>query len=103
MDVVMIKRGRSGRSSGTARVVAYLGAVAFAVAAAWSALAANGLTVRSAPGHLPDQPVHRQRAMYFRWFVSTLAQEQVYTGIAIAAFLCLTVTAAWRSDWCSMP
>jgi len=98
MDAMTIERARSGRSTGAARVVAYLGGAAFAVAAAWYALAANGVTVAAEPRALPDQSVQQHLAMYFSWFVSTLQQERLYTGIAIAAFLCLMVTAAFLRD-----
>jgi hypothetical protein len=74
-------------------LVAYLGAAAFAIAAAWYTLAVQGLTVASEPRFLATQTLAQRRTVYFSWFVSTLQQERLYTGIGIGAFLCLMAVA----------
>ncbi len=73
--------------------MADLGAAGFAIAAAWYTLAVQGMTVASEPSFLASQTLQQRHTIYFNWFVSTLHQERLYTGVAIGAFLCLMATA----------
>jgi hypothetical protein len=74
-----------------------LGASAFVIAAAWYGLAANGVTVASAPPAAANAGLPGLHA-YYRWLVTTLPQERLYTSIAIAGFLGLAVVAAFVRD-----
>jgi hypothetical protein len=98
METQTIKRVRAQRTTGTAGVVAYAGAAAFAVGAAWFWLAAKRVTVAAAPRVGPHvSPQHGMR-VYYRWQITTLFQERLYTSIAIAGFLCLAVSAVFLRD-----
>jgi hypothetical protein len=72
------------------RAVAWGGALAFMVSAAWYGLAVQGITVASAPRLPNNQPVREQERTYFDWLVPTLHQERLYTSLAIVGFCCLT-------------
>jgi hypothetical protein len=72
------------------RLVAWGGALAFVVSAAWYGLAVQGITVASAPRLPSNQPVSEQERTYFDWLVPTLHQERLYTSLAIVGFCCLT-------------
>src|SRR5262249_22671542 len=74
-------------------VVAYVGAAAFAVAAAWYGLALHGITLSSPPQVGHNVSADRGLHLYYRWFVTTLPQERFYTVIAIAGFGCLAALA----------
>jgi hypothetical protein len=87
------------RRTGAATVVAFLGAAAFVIAAAWYTLAVRGVTVASAPKFGPHFPLARAEHIYYRWLVTTLPQERFYTAIAIGGFLCLALVAAFARDW----
>jgi len=79
-------------------VVASVGAAAFVIAAAWYTLAARGVTVASAPQFGPGVPVEQREHIYYRWLVTTLPQERLYTSTAIVGFLCLAGVAASARD-----
>ena len=98
METQTIERARVRGATGTAGVVAYAGAAAFVIAAAWYGLAANGVTVASAPSVGPKVGLQQGLYIYYRWLVTTLPQERYYTSIAIAAFLCLAVAATFVQD-----
>lgn len=87
---------RTGRQapSGPARPVAYAGAAALIVAAAWYALAAGGVTVTAAPDIPAALPASAQLHLYYRWLVTTLPQERFYLALAMAGLICLAMTAA---------
>jgi hypothetical protein len=72
-----------------ARLVAWGGALAFIVSAAWYGLVVEGITVASAPKLPSNQPVREQERTYFDWLVPTLHQERLYTSLAIGGFCCL--------------
>jgi hypothetical protein len=95
MDTVSLGRVRARRSIAMPSVVAYVGAAGFAVAGLWGYLIANGVTVRPEPVPVAGEPLQRQLARDFAWFVSMLEQERFSTTIAIAAFLCLAVVASF--------
>src|SRR5512132_1836548 len=80
------------------RIVGYLGAAAFVIAAAWFGLATRGVTVARAPEAGPDATPLQVMRGYYRWQLTTLPQERLYTSIAIAGFLCLAVTAVYLRD-----
>jgi len=84
--------------AGVARVVAYVGAGAFAISAVWFGLATHGVTMNAEPAGDPGLSVVENQQRYMAWFVTTLHQERLYTGIALAAFLCLAVTALLVRD-----
>lgn len=98
METQMIEKARVKHTTGTAGVVAYAGAAAFVVAAAWSWLATNGVTVAPAPRVGPHVTLQQGMRIYYRWQVTTLPQERFYTSIAIAGFLCLAVAAVFLRD-----
>jgi hypothetical protein len=81
-----------------AALVAYVVAAALVVAAVWYGLIARFITVARPPTFNPnaslDAVLHRSCA----WFVTTLAQERLVTGIAIVGFLCLVPLAAFVRD-----
>jgi hypothetical protein len=86
------------RTSRSPALVAYLAAAAFAIAALWSALSAAHLTLAAPPppvsGETLDAGLHR----WFAWFVTTLPQERLNTGIAIVGMLCLIAVGAFLAD-----
>jgi hypothetical protein len=96
---ILERASATRRRGGPASIVAYLGAAAFAAAAAWYTLAARAVTVAAAPRLGPHIPLLRREHIYYRWLVTTLPQERFYTAIAIAGFLCLAGVAAFALDW----
>jgi hypothetical protein len=70
-------------------LVAWGGALAFMVSAAWYGLVVEGITVASAPELPSKQPVREQERTYFDWLLPTLHQERLYTSLAIVGFCCL--------------
>jgi hypothetical protein len=93
MQTQTIERQRTHRTAGPATVVAYTGAAAFVIAAAWFWLATKAVTVAPAPRIGPDVTAQQGMRIYYRWWVTTLPQERYYTSIAIAGFLCLAAAA----------
>jgi hypothetical protein len=86
------------------RLVAYLAAAAFAIAALWSALVAEHVTVAAPPRPVPGEPVDAALHRGYSWFVTTLPQERFNTGIAIVGMLCLAVVAAFSvTAWAGCP
>lgn len=81
-----------------ASIVAYLGAAAFFVATVWYGLATNGVTVASEPAPGRGVPIERALHLHYNWLVTTLTQERLYIGLAIAGFLCLAGTALLARD-----
>jgi hypothetical protein len=81
-----------------ADLVAYVGAAAFAVAAVWYGLTARFITLARPPAFNPNAPLDGELHRWFGWFVTTLPQERLNTGIAIAGFLCLVPLAAFTRD-----
>jgi hypothetical protein len=79
-------------------IVAYAGAAAFAVAAVWYGLAVNGVTLAAAPDVGPRVAPGRALHLHYDWFVTTLPQERLYTGVAIAGFGCLAAIAIFLRD-----
>jgi hypothetical protein len=98
MQTQIAGRVRARATAGPA-VVGYLGAAAFAVAAAWYGLATQGVTVASAPAVGRDVGARQGLHIYYHWMITTLPQERVYTSVGIAAFLCLAAVAALARDW----
>jgi hypothetical protein len=98
MPTQIMERVRVKHTTGLAGVVAYGGAAAFAIGAAWSWLAAKRVTVAAAPQVGPHVPVQQGMRSYYRWQISTLLQERLYTSIAIAGFLGLAVSAVFLRD-----
>lgn len=98
MQTQMIERVRVKHTIGTAGVVAYAGAAAFAIGAAWFWLAAKSVTVAPAPRVGPYVTLQQGMRIYYRWQVTTLPQERFYTSIAIAGFLCLAAAAVFLRD-----
>lgn len=92
------ERVRMRIPAATSSVVAWLGATAFVIAAAWYTLAVRGVAVALAPRTAPDVPLPRREHIYYRWLVTTLPQERFYSAIAIAGFLCLAMVAAFARD-----
>ena len=98
METQTIERQRAHRTAGPASVVAYTGAAAFVIAAAWFWLAAKGLTVAPVPRIGPDVAPEQGLRVYYRWQATTARQERYYTSIAIAGFLCLALAAGSVRD-----
>jgi hypothetical protein len=98
MQTQTAKRVPAKDTAGAPQIVGYLGAAAFVIAAAWFGLAMRGVTVAPAPEANPDATPLQVMLGYYRWQVTTLPQERVYTSIAIAGFLCLAVAAAFIRD-----
>ena len=98
METQTIEKPRVKRTTGTAGVVAYAGAAAFVIAAAWFWLATKRVTVAPAPRVGPSVPLEQGMRIYYRWQVTTLTQERFYTSIAIAGFVCLAVAAVFLRD-----
>jgi hypothetical protein len=97
METQMIERVRVKHTTGTAGVVAYAGAAALAIGAAWFWLAAKKVTIAPAPRVGPTVTLQHGMRIYYRWQITTLPQERFYTSIAIAGFLCLA--AVFLRDW----
>jgi hypothetical protein len=81
-----------------ATLVAYAAAAAFVVAAIWYGLTARFITVARPPAVNPNAPLDGELHRWFGWFVTTIPQERLNTGIAIAGFLCLVPLAAFTRD-----
>jgi hypothetical protein len=77
------------RAAGAARVVPWLGAAGFVVGAAWFGLATAGVTVAAQPQPARGAGIEQNLHAYYRWLVTTLPQERLYTSAAIVGFLCL--------------
>jgi hypothetical protein len=77
------------------RNIAYVAAVAFAVAAGWYALVAEHVTVAAPPAPVPGQPLDAALHRDYAWFVTTLPQERLNTAIAIVAMLSLAAVGAF--------
>jgi len=95
MQTLTAERAPAVSQTRVPRILAYLGAAAFAAAAAWFWLATKGVTVATAPQTGPDVAPQQAMRIYYRWFVTTLPQERYYVSIAIAGFLCLAATAVF--------
>ena len=93
MATQTMQRIRAGHRTSTAAVVAYAGAAAFALAAAWFWLATKGVTVTAAPQARRGETAAQGLRSYYQWQATTLVQERWYTVIAIAGFLCLAAVA----------
>jgi hypothetical protein len=78
--------------------VAYLGAAAFAASAAWYGLLSRFVTVADPPRFNPGAPLDAHLHRWFTWFVTTLPQQRLDTGVAIAGFLCLVPLAGFARD-----
>ncbi|HEV8279524.1 MAG TPA: hypothetical protein VGQ26_28055 [Streptosporangiaceae bacterium] len=98
MQTQTAKRVPAKDTAGAPQIVGYLGAAALVIAAAWFGLAMRGVTVAPAPEANPDATPLQVMLGYYRWQVTTLPQERVYTSIAIAGFLCLAVAAVFIRD-----
>ncbi len=98
MQTQTAERQQTHRTAGPGAVVAYTGATAFVIAAAWFLLATKAVTVAPAPQIRPDVTAQQGMRIYYRWWVTTLPQERYYTSIAIAGFLCLAATATSVRD-----
>ena len=98
MQTLTAGRVRARHAAGAATIVAYPGAAAFVIAAAWFWLATKGVTVATAPRIGPDVPPQQAMRIYYRWQATTLPQERYYTSIAIAGFLCLAAAAIFLRD-----
>ncbi len=85
-------------TASASRILAYTGAVALLVAAAWSWLAGAGITVAAAPTAGPDAPADLATRDYYRWFATTVPQERVYSLIGIVGFACLATVAVLIRD-----
>jgi len=81
-----------------ADLLAYVGAAAFVVAAVWHGLTAHYITLAKPPAFNPNAPLDGELHRWFNWFVTTLPQERLDTGIAIAGFLCLVPLAVFVRD-----
>lgn len=92
MDVTTVGRVRDDMRIGVGSAVAYIGAVAFVVAASWYILAVKSVTVASEPEFSAGLSQEEKLRIFFRWVVSTLPQERLYTSIAIVGFFCLGAT-----------
>jgi hypothetical protein len=91
MQAQTIEQGTSPAraAGGPARVAAWLGAAGFVVGAAWFGLASAGVTVAAQPQPARGAGIAQHMHAYYRWLVTTLPQERVYTCAAILGFLCL--------------
>jgi hypothetical protein len=92
MDATTMGRVRDDVRIGVGSAVAYIGAVAFVIAASWYILAVKSVTVASEPEFSAGLSEEEKLRIFFRWVVSTLPQERLYTSIAILGFLCLAAT-----------
>lgn len=98
MGTQTIERVKTKGAAGPADIAAYLGAAALVIAAAWYGLAVKGVTATPAPQPPPGAAPQAWLHTYYRWLVTTLPQERLYTSIAIAGFICLAVVAAYVRD-----
>jgi hypothetical protein len=98
MQAQTAERQRTYKTVGPATVVAYTGAAAFVIAAAWFWLATKAVTVAPAPRTRPGTTAQQGMRIYYRWWVTALPQERYYASVAIAGFLCLAATATSVRD-----
>jgi hypothetical protein len=98
MSAVEIARPGISRRTGVASLIAYAGAVAFLVAAAWYALVVAEVVVAAEPQPQARQSQEEWLQTYFGWYTSTLPHERFYGGAAIVGFLCLLATASYVRD-----
>jgi hypothetical protein len=95
MQALTVERRRTNHANRSATMVAYAGAVAFAIAAVWFWLAIKGVTVSAAPRIGPGVPAQQAMRIHYRWQATTLQQERFYTSIAIVGFLCLAAASSY--------
>ena len=88
VDAVPVRAGET-----VAVPVAWISAGGFAVASVWFALIESGITQRAAPD-FPGASLDAALRAHYSWFTTTLLQERMVTGIAIAAFATMIV-AVW--------
>jgi hypothetical protein len=81
-----------------ADLVAYVAAAAFVVAAVWYALTTRFITIANQPAPNPSAPLDAALHRWLAWLVTTLPQQRLNTGVAIAGFLCLVPLAAFARD-----
>ena len=98
MQTQIAGRVRARATAGPA-AVGYVGAAAFAVAAAWYGLATEGVTVAAAPAAGRNVGLQQGLHNHYHWMITTLPQERLYTSVGIVAFLCLAAVAALARDW----
>jgi hypothetical protein len=98
MQTQTIERRRTNTTAGPVTFVAFAGAAAFVIAAAWFWLATRGVTEAAAPRIGPGVTAQQGMRIYYRWQATTLPQERYYISIAIAGFLCLAATATSVRD-----
>ncbi|HEX6843653.1 MAG TPA: hypothetical protein VF235_00925 [Actinomycetota bacterium] len=72
--------------------VTKISAAAFAVSGLWYALLAEGVVQSEAPASTAGETVEAGMRSYWSWFATTVAQERIVTGLAIAAFGTLIVS-----------
>jgi hypothetical protein len=89
-----LSRAGAKRFTPATGTLAWLGAVAFPVAAVWYGLAVGGVTVASAPSPGRGVPVATAMRQHYRWLATTLPQERLYLALAIAGFCSLVLVAA---------
>ena len=70
--------------------IAYVGAAAFLLSAAWYGLAVKGVTTTLRPAFAPDQDFDQRLGVYYRWFATTVRQERFYGSLRSSA------SCAWR-------
>ena len=98
MATQAIERARTRIPAATSAIVAWLGAAAFVIAAAWYTLAVRGADGGLSAATRSALPMPQREHIYYRWLATTLPQERFYTAIAITGFLCLAGTAAVARD-----
>lgn len=94
MTVTETAAGETGVST-SRNPAAWVSALAFAVSSIWFALISAGVTQGAAPEASPGAPLEVMLERQYGWFASTLTQERLVTGIAIAGFASLIV-AVWN-------
>jgi hypothetical protein len=98
MRTMTMRRARSRAAIGTASLVAYLGAVAFPLAAIWYELVERRITVAPEPSFGPGQSPAERLQLFYCWLGGTLPQERLFTSIAIAGLCCLATAAVFARD-----
>ena len=66
MQTLTAERARAANAASVPRILTYLGAAAFAIAAAWFWLATEGVTVVTAPRTRPGVPPQQAMRIYYR-------------------------------------
>lgn len=74
--------------------ITMISAAAFAISGLWYALLAGGVVQSEPPAPTAGASVEEGMRSYWSWFATTVAQERIVTGLAIAAFATLVV-AIW--------